>query len=65
MQRTNQSNLNFQCKIHEKRVDLKQGGWSIFTIQPSGLRNPSMLFYDAEDIVAHGDVVKNPKKIPY
>ncbi len=51
--RTTQSNLKFQYKMHERRREKKQGGWNIFTIQPSR-HCTQHVFFIMKHIVAHG-----------
>ncbi len=58
LQRTTQSNLKFQCKIHERTRGPEAGGWNIFTmIQPSWHRTQAC-FSIMKHIVTHGPVKK-------
>ncbi len=53
LQRTTQSNLKFQCKIHERTRGPEAGGLKIFTMQSSGTATQAC-FSIMKHIVAHG-----------
>ncbi len=46
LQRTSQSNLKFQCKIHERTRGLEERGLEYFDDTTLRAQNPSMFIYN-------------------